>query len=227
MSEPKDYAALLNVNKRWLPPDEDCWAILGTINQGHAHIEHRGHGNPPLLVFMDGGAMELPTVRFRETLRGMQLVSEGEAVSENQTRHRDVCGSVDEYKKLIKEDPDNPVLPRLLEDIGHMIRRLAGRRDEYRQFIADVLEACAAEVRGPERVELAYELLPELQKRIGCSVEKNEAELETIYEEAEAVRDVAQYLEYALHDSKAIAMRINELFEQIRGGRTWEKGQEE
>jgi len=227
MSDTKDYAALLNVNKRWLPPDEDCEAILYHINDGTAYIEHRGHGNAPLLVFMDGGAMELPTVRHRDTLRGMQLVSEGEMVSENQTRHRDVCGSVDEFKKLIMEDPDNPVLKRLLEDIGHMIRRLAKRRDEYRQFIDDVHEACQAEIREPERVALAYELIPELEKRIGSSAEGNQADEETIFEQAEAVRDVAQYLEYALHDSKAIALRINELFEQIRGGRHWEKEQEE
>ena len=125
------------------------------------------------------------------------------------------------------EDPDNEVLPRLLEDIGHMIRRLAKRREEYRQFIADVLEACEADIRSPERVELAYELIPELQRRTGCSAEENQADTEQIFEQAEAVRDIAQYLEYALHDSKAVALRVSELFEQVRGGRNWEKKEEE
>lgn len=34
MSETRDYAALLNVNRRWLPPEEDC-AAIDLLHIGH------------------------------------------------------------------------------------------------------------------------------------------------------------------------------------------------
>ena len=214
---------ILGEHRRWLPPSPHREKIAETVMDGTAYILARGHNQAPLLVFQDGGSMELPTVRWAETERGSQLVSVAEESSPDQTRHRDVCGSVDEFKRLIKRDPQNQALHRLLDDIGYMIRRMQKRRHEGRQFAADILEAAQVPVRGPERVELADELLPRLRAYLEQDTDSIEDELDQIYEWAETVRDVAQCLEHALTDYKIMAIGINELFEQFRGGRNWDE----
>ena len=214
---------ILSEHRRWLPPSPHREKIAETIVDGTAHILARGHNQAPLLVFQDGGSMELPTVRWAETDRGRQLVSVAEESSPDQTRHRDVCGSVDEFKRLIKEDPQSPVLPRLLDDIGYMLSRMEKRRQEGRQFAAEVAQVAQAPVRGPEQAELPQELLPRLRAYLGQDADKLAEDLDQICEWAEAIRDVAQNTEYALTDYKIMAIRINELFEQLRGGRNWDE----
>jgi len=223
MSKDDKIKEILSEHQRWLPPSPHRERIAETIVDGTAYILARGHNQAPVLVFQDGGSMELPTVRWAETERGSQLVSVAQESSPDQTRHRDVCGSVDEFKRLISEDPQNEALDRLLDDIGYMIRRMEKRRQEGRQFAADVLEAAQGPVRGPERVELADELLPRLRAYPGQDTDRIEENLDQIYEWAEAIRDIAQNLEYALTDYKIMGIRVNELFEQFRGGRNWDE----
>ena len=68
---------------RWLPSPPHREEILKVIEAGRAHIEERGHNVPPLLIFEDGGAIELPRVRHRVTRRGMQLAADDDATSNN------------------------------------------------------------------------------------------------------------------------------------------------
>ncbi len=214
---------ILNVNPRWLPPSPHREKIAEWVRGGACHVVHRGHGQSPLLVFDDGGAMALPTVRWAETERGWRLVSEGEDASATQTRHLDVCGSLDEFKRLLVEDPDNEVMPRLLADVEHMIARLTTRRNAYCDFASEVIETAQAEVRGPKRYEDAAELLPKLNQYLDEDPQWISDNLDAIYDEVERVRDVAQFLEYALADYKEMALKLNSLYRAIKGGRNWDR----
>src|SRR5947208_16590360 len=61
------------------------------------------------------------------------------AVGVRQTRFRDVCGSVDELKRVLYEEPDRAaaeprVLDALIEDVLYMLARMEQRLEEYEQF---------------------------------------------------------------------------------------------
>ena len=53
----------ISVAEHWLPPSPHREAVLDVLSDGRAHLVERGHRVPPLLVFEDGGAMELPSAR--------------------------------------------------------------------------------------------------------------------------------------------------------------------
>jgi hypothetical protein len=208
-------AAALDVNGRWIPGVEHGEKILDEVRAGNCHIEHRGHRTPPLLVFNDGGAMELPSVRWMETARGMRLASVSDTHGEHSTTHYDVCGTVDTIERILADHRDRAAILPLLDDIEAMIRRMASRRAEYERFVEEVRRALEAPVRRKE-VEPAYGHLGELRSMVAAG--DNGA----IVELAERVRDIAQYLEYALTDHRNIAVEISRLYRNLRGRRNWD-----
>ncbi len=216
----QQIAEQLDVNPRWLPPEKHAERILEWVEKGRCHIEHRGHGNAPVLVFNDGGAMELPTVRWMETPRGWRLASVGDEHTEQQTSHYDVCGTVDVIEEAIEGEPDLEGLQDLLDDIEHMLRRMKSRRDEYEDYVSGVREALESEIRRKE-VSPAYDWLDELRQMLNRPPQAVQEDREEIVEKAEAVRDVAQFLEYSLRDFKDIALEINRLYREVQGARNW------
>ncbi|MFP3903385.1 MAG: hypothetical protein ACLFWB_03985 [Armatimonadota bacterium] len=226
MSRTDDIACELDVNPRWLPPQEHAEKILEWVEEGRCHIEHRGHKKAPILVFDDGGAMELPTVRWMETPRGWRLASIGDEHTEQQTSHYDVCGTVDIIEEAIEGEPDLEGLQDLLDDIEHMLRRMKSRRDEYEAFVSGVRKALESEVRRKE-VEPAYGWLDELREMLDRPPQEVQEDREKIVEKAEAVREVAQFLEYSLTDFREIALQIHRLYEEVRGARNWSQEENE
>ena len=63
----KKMEDILDVNRKWLPPSPHREEILKAVESGAAYIKERGHNIPPLLVFEDGGVIELPKVRYEKT----------------------------------------------------------------------------------------------------------------------------------------------------------------
>ncbi len=61
------------VDNRWLPPSPHREEVLRVIRIGRAHVEERGHNVPPLLIYEDGGTMELPRVRFAEVRKQLDV----------------------------------------------------------------------------------------------------------------------------------------------------------
>ncbi len=212
---------VLEENRRWLPPAPHDRHMAEQVAIGRCHIEHRGHGEAPLLVFPDGGVMQLPTVRWQETTRGWRLIAETDEHSHHQTTHLDVCGTVDTIEEAIEGEPQLEGLDELMGDIEHMLGRLKRRRDAYEKYVADVREALEWEVRQ-KPVPPGFKKLEELRQMLAESAEWVAEHREEVVETAEAVRDVAQYLEYSLADYKKIALRLNELFVEIRGARKWD-----
>lgn len=228
MSKQEEIAKKLDVNPRWLPPQDHAEKILQWVQEGRCHIQHQGHRKAPVLVFNDGGSMELPTVRWKDTPRGWRLVSVGSDHSDRQTTHYDVCGTVDHIEEAIEGEPELEGLQDLLDDIEHMLGRMKSRRDEYEDFVAKVREALEKDVRK-KPVAPACDRLDELRQALAAGPDEVKKNREDITETAEAVRDVAQFLEYALRDYRDIALAIHRLYEEVRGGRNWsqEEGADE
>lgn len=209
---------------KWLPGSPHCEAILAFLADGRAHVVERGHGVAPLLVFEDGGAIELPRVRCAKTERGTELVAADEAEMPDQTKHRDVCGSLDELKARIAEaegaHPER--LLRLVRDARHMLGRLERRREAYEAFAAALRELADLTVDAPDAAAglAACETL--LERLDGADEQTLRDDREALFALAEEARSVANALEKCLARHKERATRMGALYEQIRGGRQWE-----
>ena len=216
---------------RWLPPSPHKEEVLKRVEAGRAHIEERGHNIPPLLVFEDGGVIELSKVRYMMTRRGMELVAADDYSSEQseQTKHNDVCGTIDELKGLLRENPDllksNPDhFNRLLDDACYMANRMQRRRENYREFAANLASLCErmAAIEGPE-TEKIHKKANEIRAILRDLPETVISKLEEIDELAEGIRDVANNLESCLSAYKKVAIEVGGLYENIKGGRNWQR----
>ena len=215
-------------NNRWLPPSPHREAVLKMIEDGRAYIKERGHATAPLLVFEgEGGVIELPRVRYTMTHRGMEIVAADDSSSEGQTRHRDVCGSLDEFKGLLKDDPkvaasQPDFLNRLLDDAVYMITRMERRAATYRRFASDVAALCErmASIETPD-AESAHRGAEELRALLREAPEKAASEPDEFNDRAEAIRDVANKLEACLRAHRDAAVEMGVLHTQLRGGRRW------
>ena len=132
-------------DSRWMPPSPHLEAILDVLRRGRAHIEERGHDLSPLFVYEDGGAMELSLLRVVD---GTLMAVADAALPETSTKHVDVCGTIDELKRLWEQQPeladtDAARLHELLAHVLKMLRRIEQRLTAYDEFAAAV-GACAA-----------------------------------------------------------------------------------
>lgn len=220
------------VAEHWLPPSPHREAVLEYLRDGRAHLVERGHRVPPLLVFEDGGAIELPRVRYQMTRRGMALVAAEGEVPPEETRFYDVCGCVDEFKGRLREKvtldaEERAYLERLLEDACRMIQRMERRRERYEQF-AQRLAALAAELQTKLEARRwatlgeASTQVEEMKTLLEASERVDEALRERLERLAEGVRAVADALEGALSAGKEAALAALAEYEAVRGGRAWQ-----
>ena len=219
---------ILDVNRRWLPPSPHVEKVIEMVRKGSAHIEKRGHHEAPLIMFEDGGVIELPKARYEETYRGMQLVSSDDAAHEGVTKFRDVCGCVDYIKGTLKDNPDavqaDPhIFDQLLDHALYMVSRMYKREDEYRQFAADVIALCAQIPRGPDPA-MASNAAEEIKAILHEHPEDVMKYTELLNQLAEDVRHVASNQEKCLGEYKKLAVQVNKLYKEIKGARNWEDG---
>jgi len=217
----EQLAERMGINHRWLPSGgRHARKIYEWVEEGRCRIEHRGHGHAPVLVFEDGGSMEIPSVRWADTANGRCLVSVSDIHTEDKTTHYDVCGTVDTIRSALEGEPNLNGLQDLLVDIEHMIRRMKNRRDEYEGLIANLKNVIERNVRCKE-VPGAFAQLAELRKALSENIDVVKSNRDSILETAESVRDVAQYLEYSLQDYRDIVLELNRLCRDIQGARKW------
>jgi len=145
-----------------------------------------------------------------------------------QTRFSDVCGTMDELKRLhyeefeqVVEDPPSAVMP-LLDDAEYMLTRMQQRiseYDDYRARVRSALQRLDAEPStDTEPAGQAIALLGELSRsadRYGAT------DVGKIGEAAEAIRSVAGSLEHELRGRMELAMELNRLFVEIKRDRPW------
>ncbi len=220
------------VAEHWLPPSPHREAVLEYLRDGRAHLVERGHRVPPLLVFEDGGAIELPRVRYQMTRRGMALVAAEGDVPPDQTRFYDVCGCVDEFKGRLKEREaldagERADLGRLLEDACRMIQRMERRRERYERFAQRLAELAAElqkkiEARRWATLDEALAQVEEIKALLAANERIDEALRERLDLLAEGVRAVADALEGVLSAGKETALAALAEYEEIRGGRAWQ-----
>jgi len=222
---------ILDVNRRWLPPSPHVEKVIEAVQAGSAHIQKRGHHEPPLIMFEDGGVMELPKVRYAETHRGMQLISSDKAGREGVTKHRDVCGCVDEIKGVLHDDrqsieADPHIFDQLLDHALYMVSRMNKREEEYRKFAADVIALCTQIPRGPDPA-MASNSAEEIKAILHNHPEDMGKYTDLLNQLAEDVRHVASNQEKCLGDYKRLAVRVNKLYREVKGARNWEKEEQE
>lgn len=215
-----------NMDNRWFPPSPHKEAIIEFLNKGRAHIEERGHNTPPLLVFEDGGVMELPKVRYKD---GNFSPDESSQAS-RQTNYSDVCGTIDEFKKLLQNQPEiaesNPTrLFELVDDVCYLLSRMQRRREAYKasvDSISSVLEQMQ-KVAGPNTDD-AYQKADVLKDILKNDPDKVTEKLEELFSLAEGMRDVANRMEQeVLYPFRELFIQLGEIYYQVRGSRAWEK----
>jgi len=217
---------LKDIENRWFPPSPHKEAVMDFLNRGRAHLEERGHNIPPLLVFEDGGVMELPKAHFKD---GNFSPDESSQAS-RQTNYSDVCGTIDEFKNLLQTQPElaenNPSrLFELLDDVCYLLSRMQRRREAYRssaEAIEKVIERLK-QVAGPN-VDDAYQRADILKKFFKESPDNVSGELDKLFNTAEEMRDVANRMEQeVLYTFRDLFIEIGEIYAQIKGSRAWEK----
>ncbi|MBD3183187.1 hypothetical protein GF312_12905 [Candidatus Poribacteria bacterium] len=214
-------------DNRWMPPSPHKEAVLEFLRRGRAHIEERGHNLAPLLIFEDGGVMELPQARYKDG-----NFSPAEGTSTRQTSFYDVCGTVDELKKLMEENPEiassNPErLFELIDDACYMLSRMQRRREKYQEFAqnAKAVAEKLNQVKGP-KTEDAFENADNLKIFLREHPDQLSDKLNDAFDMAEGIRDVANRMEKeVLYAYRDLAIELGTLYSQIKGSRKWEKGE--
>ena len=145
-----------------------------------------------------------------------------------QTHFSDVCGTMDEYKRLHGEEYervlDDPaaLLPPLLEDARYMLLRMQqriGEYDDYRARVASALRRMGEEPpTDTEPAERALAFLDDLARAQGDYAATGIPEIADL---AEAIRSVASSLEHELRSRMELALELNRLFVEIKRDRPW------
>jgi len=207
-------------SERWLPPSPHKEAVIEFIKKGRAHIEKRGHNVPPLFICEDGGALELPKVRY---VNGIFIASEGHEAST--TKYTDVCGTIDEFKKLLKDEStrsDSSDLTELLGDAEYMIQRMQRRLEKYKEFSDKVgnLWNNMREMSEPD-ANRAKEKSDQICAFLRDNPSDVNERLNFLFSLAEEIRDVANKLEKALYVHRDAAIKLGILYAEIKGARSW------
>jgi hypothetical protein len=144
-----------------------------------------------------------------------------------QTRFKDVCGSIDELKRVLYEEPqravaERPALDSLVEDALVMLARMEARLEQYEAFRGTVLALGEAmqQIGGSRRAEgvaAARVLSARLPREAPLEGEAREAAVTA----AEAIREAARDVEQKMSRYKDLALDLERAFREVKGGRVW------
>ena len=145
-----------------------------------------------------------------------------------QTSFSDVCGTMDELKRLLREEYDkvsskpSGTLNPLLSDALFMLGRMKKRIEEYktsRKKLRDILSQLERiKDVDAKKAEDAIAIFRDCTK----SKETFEnADTEKMSEFAEKTRSVANALEHCLRTYKDLILKIHDVFVEIKGKRHW------
>ena len=214
---------------KWLPPSPHREAIIDFIARGRASIVQGAPDQPPLLMFEDGGSMELSKVRCceKEPFYHADRPDKRVRADYRATQYSDVCGTMDELKRIIAEEPERvrrePDYVQSLIDVArHMTGRMYRRQREYNNLAQRLgeLHRQMAEVPVQDRAP-ADEGLDEIERLLRADPGCAEAQKERLDELAEQVRAVANGQEGRLREHKAVALAVYRAYLDIKGARDW------
>ncbi len=214
---------------KWLPPSPHREAILDFLTRARCSLIQRGPDESPLVQFEDGGLMELDKIRYDED-RAFYHADEPAKRTRGEyraTQYSDVCGSVDEMKRIFAQEPeriagDRAYLDALLEDALYMMRRMNLRHEAYLQFAREVADlARRALAVEQESMEPAIQGVDELRRMWDEDPDCARTQLDRLNELAEQVRGVASRQEGKLKQLKDIAIAIYQAYQAVKGQRNW------
>jgi hypothetical protein len=143
-----------------------------------------------------------------------------------QTRFSDVCGTIDELKRILHEEA-GAVLPgetltSYVQDCLFMLERMEARLREFealRDGLTVLLERMQSitQSRQTEAMKAAGALL----ERFAEGRKVGEGEAAQLSAQAEIVRDAASFAEYRLRRFKEAALELGQLYQTIEGSRGW------
>lgn len=147
------------------------------------------------------------------------------------TRFSDVCGTIDELRRILERGSLNreeiETAMNIIDDAIYMIGRMLNRLQEYAAFKEELRSIITAmdQIEIIER-EMPREISDKLKSLISTGfLEKND--LERAVELAEKIRRAASKLEGALRKYKGSFLDIIELYGRVKGVRDWSKDEKE
>jgi len=108
----------------------------------------------------------------------------------------------------------------LLDHALYMIDRMHKREAVYRQFAADIITACTQLPQGPSPA-MASNAAEEFNTLLHNHHEDAIKHTDLLNQLAEDVRYVASNQEKCLREYKELAMKINALYNEVKGARNW------
>jgi len=220
---------------RWLPPSPHREAVIDFVARGRASIAQSAPDEPPLLMFEDGGSMELSKVRYgdKEPFHHADRPQQRVRADYRATQYSDVCGTINEFRRIVAEEPkrvreEPEYIQSLLDDAGYMIGRMYRRQRQYNEFAQRLaaLHRQMAEVPVQDR-EPAERALEQIEGLLRADPGCAETERENLDELALQARSVAGGQETRLGVHKEVALKVYRAYLDIKGPRDWSKEESE
>jgi len=144
------------------------------------------------------------------------------------TRFSDVCGSVDELKRLLHEEykqvtdePSHTLVP-LIDDAVFMLGQMRARLDAYGSFRGKLRDLLSLMDQIKEAdVPSAEAAIAFVRERCLSGEKLRRTGVEEMNAAAEALRDTANARERQLRAYKDLALKMCALLGEIRGNRLW------
>jgi hypothetical protein len=153
--------------------------------------------------------------------------STGASMAPRQTRFSDVCGTIDEVKRMLHEEAEAGaaqanVFASLIDDALFMEARMEVRLRQYEHFREQVAAITAQmQALGNSRRQEAMAVAPSLKAQRRTELPLSVDERAEAVSRAEAIRAVAQHLEDTLSRYKALSLELAQAYREIQGRRSW------
>lgn len=144
-----------------------------------------------------------------------------------ETRFSDVCGTVDELKRMLNEGSEAKtpeVLVGFAQECVYMLERMELRLGEFQRF-RDEVAGLVGRMRaiGDSRRSYGIEVAEAMMRRFTEGRAVNAEEAARLSDRAEEVRGVAGEMEQLLRRFKESALASGKLYREIEGGRGWDR----
>jgi type II secretory pathway component PulJ len=143
------------------------------------------------------------------------------------SRSSDVCGTIDELKRVLEVEPKVAAshpddLVALVDDALAMEARMEQRLAEYEAW-RERIAALAADLQalGSPRSADALDDAAHLRDILRRERTLSDAERAEAFARAEGIRAVASELERTLYRYKELALQLEAAYRQIKGNRSW------
>ena len=145
-----------------------------------------------------------------------------------QTRFSDVCGTMDEVKRLIHEEservaanPEGTIVP-LVKDALVMLSRMEARLEQYSQLWEDIQGILdQTDQRKTVVSQKAHRALQHVEDDLMAKDPNHRLGIKRINTLAEDTRSIASAQEHLLRAHKDLALKLHEVFMRIKGNRAW------